>query len=63
MIFKVNFEKAYDSISWDFMYYMMGRLGFSEKWVRWIKWNIESTTISILVNGSPMDEFKAQKGL
>lgn len=63
LIFKVNFEKAYDSISWDFMYYMMGRLGFSEKWVRWIKWNIESTTISILVNGSPMDEFKAQKGL
>ena len=24
LIFKVNFEKAYDSISWDFMYYIMG---------------------------------------
>jgi len=26
--FKVDYEKAYDFVSWDFLYYMLGRLGF-----------------------------------
>ena len=42
---------------------MMGRLSFNEKRVRWIKGGIESATISILVNRSPTNEFKAQRGL
>lgn len=42
---------------------MMGRLSFNEKRVRWIKGGIESATISILVNESPTDEFKAQRRL
>ena len=28
MIFKVDFEKAYDSVSWSFLDYMLKRLGF-----------------------------------
>ena len=27
MVFKVDFEKAYDSVSWQFLFYMMGRMG------------------------------------
>jgi len=50
---KIDFEKAYDSITWNFMYYMMTRMGFFEKWVHWIKECLESSTISILVNGIP----------
>jgi len=30
-IVKVDYEKAYDSMGCDFMYYMMKRLGFNEK--------------------------------
>ena len=36
MIFKVDFEKAYDSVSWSFLDYMLFRLGFCPKWRRWI---------------------------
>jgi len=36
-IVKVDYEKAYDSVSWDFLYYMMTRLEFCTKWIRWIK--------------------------
>jgi len=42
---------------------MMGRLGFDNKWVRWIKSCLESPTISILVNGSHTEEFKPKRGL
>jgi len=60
---KVDFEKSYDSVDWELLYYMMGRLGFNDKWVKWIKMCLESATISILINGSPMKEFKPRKGL
>jgi len=30
------YEKTYDSVRWDFFYYMLGILGFGTKWIRWI---------------------------
>lgn len=33
LIFKVDFEKAYDSVDWGFLEYMMRRVGMCEKWV------------------------------
>jgi len=63
VFFKVDYEKAYDSLRWDFIYYMLGRLGFSEKWISWIKACLESASMSILVNGSPTKEFIPKKGL
>ena len=63
VIIKIDFEKAYDSVSWKFLYYMTARMGFCEKWVHWIKKCLESSSISILVNGSPTKEFKPSRGL
>jgi len=60
---KLDFEKAYDSVSWEFLFYMMGRIGFCGKWVQWIRACLESTTVSVLVNGSPTKEFKPIRGL
>ena len=37
VVFKVDYEKAYDSIRWEFIYYMLGRLRFCGKWIEWIK--------------------------
>jgi len=60
---KVDFEKAYDSVDWEFLYYMLGRLGFNCKWIKWIKAYMESATISVLVNVGPTEEFKSKRGL
>lgn len=62
-ILKVDFEKAYDSVNWKFLEYMMGRFGFSEKWRGWIRECIFSRRCSVLVNGSPTEEVDIQKGL
>jgi len=41
----------------------MDRLGFSLLWIEWIKACMESASVSVLVNGSPMEEFKPKRGL
>jgi hypothetical protein len=35
--FKVDFEKAYDSVEWSFLDHMLGRFGFCAKWKDWIR--------------------------
>ena len=60
---KVDFEKAYDSVRWEFLYDMLHKMGFHNKWIRWIRGCMESATVSVLVNGSPTEEFKPKRGL
>lgn len=62
-LLKVDFEKAYDSVNWDFMNYMLERMGFSLVWRKWIRICICSNSVSILVNGSPTEDFNVGKGL
>lgn len=50
---KFDFEKAYDSVDWSFLEYMLRRLGYVDKWITWAKACIFGGSMSILVNGSP----------
>ena len=63
LIFNVDYEKTYDSVSWDFLLYMLKRSGFSSKWIMWMEGCLKSASISVLVNGSPTAEFLPQRGL
>jgi len=60
---KVDFEKAYDSVRWEFLYDMLHRMGFHCRWIKWIRGCLQSATVSVLVNGSPTEEFKPSRGL
>jgi hypothetical protein len=63
LIFKVDFEKAYDSVSWSFLEYMMRRLGFSVRWCRWIRGCVCCGNLSVLVNGCPTEDINIKRGL
>ncbi|KAL4561029.1 hypothetical protein LXL04_033189 [Taraxacum kok-saghyz] len=63
MIFKVNFEKAYDSVSWSYLEKMMQYMGFSDKWRFWIRACLLSSRSSVLVNGNATTEFSLHRGL
>ncbi|XP_071728217.1 uncharacterized protein [Rutidosis leptorrhynchoides] len=61
--FKVDFKKAFDSVNWEFPFKFLERMRFSSRWRNWIRSCISSTSISILVNGSPTDEFQLHRGI
>ncbi|GJR51854.1 RNA-directed DNA polymerase, eukaryota [Tanacetum coccineum] len=63
LIFKVDFEKAYDSVRWDFLDEVLSKFGFGEKWRKWIQCCLHSSRGSIIINGSPTEEFNFGKGL
>ncbi|XP_071718961.1 secreted RxLR effector protein 78-like [Rutidosis leptorrhynchoides] len=63
ILLKADFAKAFDSVNWKFLFSMMIRMGFGHKWVKWIETYLKSSTISILVNRSPTEEFKLERGI
>nr|GEV30049.1 RNA-directed DNA polymerase, eukaryota [Tanacetum cinerariifolium] len=63
LIFKVDFEKAYDSVRWDFLDDILKNFGFCEKWCKWIQSCLRSSRGSIIINGSPTKELQFFKGL
>nr|GEW45480.1 putative RNA-directed DNA polymerase, eukaryota, reverse transcriptase zinc-binding domain protein [Tanacetum cinerariifolium] len=63
MIFKVDFEKAFDSVNWKYLDYGLSQFRFGEKCRSWIRECLRSARTSILVNGSPTSEFSIKMGL
>lgn len=63
VIIKLDSEKAFDNLNWDFSLNMMQLLGFPQKWVSWIKECLSSPCVFVLVNGSPTKQFQMQKGV
>ncbi|GKV32054.1 hypothetical protein SLEP1_g40687 [Rubroshorea leprosula] len=62
-LFKIDFEKAFDKVSWEFLDYMMQRMGFCVIWRNWIMECLRTNLVSILVNGSPTRQFTVTRGL
>nr|GEY26408.1 RNA-directed DNA polymerase, eukaryota, reverse transcriptase zinc-binding domain protein [Tanacetum cinerariifolium] len=72
LVFKVDFEKAYDSVRWDFLDDILGKFGFDDilgkfgfgdKCRMWIQSCLKSSRGSIIINGSLTKEFQFFKGL
>ncbi|XP_058741722.1 secreted RxLR effector protein 78-like [Vicia villosa] len=63
LLLKVDFEKAYDSVSWQYLRETMTMMGFGERWMRWMEACIFNNNMSVLVNGSATKEFKVHRGL
>ena len=60
---KLDIEKAYDYIRWDFLLQTLERMGFGSKWIRWINWCISTASFSVMFNGSPTGFFRSSRGL
>jgi hypothetical protein len=63
LLFKLDFEKAYESVDWGYLDAVMGKMDFSPLWRKWMREYVCIAAASVLVNGSPTDEFPLERGL
>ena len=62
-LIKLDFQKEYDSVNWNFLKQVMEKLEFGRVWIKWIMDYVTTASMSILLNGSPLKPFKMEKGL
>lgn len=63
MLFKVDLDKAFDSVIWDCLDDTMVQMNFGETSRKWIRSCLSSASISVLLNGSPTKEFRMKMGV
>lgn len=62
VICKLDMQKVYDRVNWNFVDFMLNKLGFGKKWRKWVKWCISTTSFAVLVNRGPSSFVKAFRG-
>ena len=60
---KLDIEKAYDHINWNFLLYMLRQCDFSDKWCCWIYACTYTFHFSVLVNAISRGFFPSTRGL
>ena len=63
VVFKIDFEKAYDHVKWDFLNHVLEKKGFSPRWRKLMSGCLSSVSYAVLVNGSAKGWVKASRGL
>lgn len=61
--FKIDISKAFDMVEWDFLLNILLQIGFHRTFIGWIQQCISTTSMSLLLNGSPYGYFKPSRGL
>ncbi|XP_042482393.1 uncharacterized protein LOC122062816 [Macadamia integrifolia] len=59
---KIDIQKAFDTISWDFILKALKKFGFFDIWLKWISQILSTSKISILLNGGPVGYFGVERG-
>ncbi|GJV08992.1 putative RNA-directed DNA polymerase, partial [Tanacetum coccineum] len=61
--FKVDIQKAYDTVDWCFLKTILTCFGFHPKMIKWIMACVTSTSFSLSINGDIHGYFKGKQGL
>jgi hypothetical protein len=63
VILKLDFEKAYDKVNWEFLQQTLRIKGFSQKWCHWINQFVSKGSVGVKVNDDVGRYFQTKKGL
>ncbi|GJV79883.1 hypothetical protein Tco_1515753 [Tanacetum coccineum] len=61
--FKVDIQKAYDTVDWDFLKTILEAFGFHSRMIGWIMECISTNSFSLSINGVLHGYFKGKRGL
>jgi hypothetical protein len=63
VLFKIDFEKAYDKVNWDFLQQVLRMKGFEPMWCEWVARFVQGGSVGIRVNDDIGHYFQTLKGL
>ncbi len=59
----LDFEKAFDRIEWNFLFFALEKLRFDNTWIRWVSFLYKEVTLTIKMNGALGSEFQLAKSV
>ena len=63
VFFKLYISRAFDSLSWPFLFELLRALGFGDIWLKWVALLLSTTSMKVLVNGIPGKSIRYVRGL
>jgi hypothetical protein len=63
LILKLDFEKAYDKVNWDFLQQVLRMRGFPSLWCQWVENVVSKGSVCVQVNDELGHFFQTRKGL
>jgi hypothetical protein len=63
LVLKLDLQKAYDCVNWDFLRLVLLKIGIGLKLTNWIMSCVTTPSFVILVNGGPTSFFKSGRRL
>ncbi|XP_074288785.1 uncharacterized protein LOC141613942 [Silene latifolia] len=62
-LFKIDLQKAYDTVEWDFVKQLLSGLNFPSHFTKLVMGCIRSTSFTLVLNGNNFGYFRGQRGL
>jgi hypothetical protein len=63
IVLKLDFRKAFDTVSWDTLLQILQLRGFDQRWINWIRSLMVTAKTVILLNGVPGHWIQIKRGL
>lgn len=63
VVLKLDFAKAFDTVSWEGLLQVLRARGFHEQWIVWMLDLLGSSRSAVLVNGYPGPWIQCKRGL
>jgi hypothetical protein len=62
-VLKLDYEKAYDKVNWQFLLEVLRKSGFADKWVEWIRSFLIRGSVGLTINNEEGEFFHTRKEL
>ncbi len=63
VVLKIDFERAFDHVNWNFLKKVLAARGFGDLWIRWMDSLLTSASAAVLLNRVLGKAFNYAKGL
>ena len=63
VVLKLDYEKAYDRVSWDFLFEVLKTRNFSPVWTNWMELLVKGGSVGVNMNGEESSFFSPGKEL